>query len=588
MEDIIYKALEKDRELRYQSVTDIRTDLRRLESSGAPPFLGMTTEAGTGTGEVLPLKYALPCFGMLVLCLIAAPLFRQQLDLVMQASTYSPEVLGQKSRDIAAALGYTRQPTDSALTLSYRHDLLSYLYSLPPPGIGSEWLAAEAPLRADYRESLTFLIAKPVGKVTPDNPPPVEPGMTRVVLDGGGRLRQFSSVPLPDVDEVSQSIPPEAVFRAAGLDAARFRETAPDRLSRPHALQIRAWKGPHPSLPHTELTVEIGLAKGHVTWAQVRFPWEKPAALPPRTSFPAKVVERMVVCVYVIGLLLATYLAVRNWKLGKTDRKTGFRLAAAFVILNLVTWIGRVHIVPDSSMLSLLYSHFGIGLVYAATLWILYSALEPILDWRGPDSNLAWKRLVAGRWSDAQVSAHILIGASVGTFIGLITVLMIFGFAKQSHWLDIPLDFSQGTRGWLAAHASLLRGSFFAGIIMFSSVLALRRLARSDTLAMVLAAAVWTLVATQMWLSPQWAVVMPSHFALSVLLFFIMLRFGLVAGLMALIFANEALHLLPFLGASWNAWYAPYGLATMILLLAIGLFAFWRSLGNREFFGTVP
>jgi hypothetical protein len=54
----------------------------------------------------------------------------------------------------------------------------------------------------------------------------------------------------------------------------------------------------------------------------------------------------------------------------------------------------------------------------------------------------------------------------------------------------------------------------------------------------------------------------------------------LVAALAAIVFANEALHLLPFQGASWNAWYAPYGLATMALLLAIGLFAFRRSLGN--------
>jgi len=164
--------------------------------------------------------------------------------------------------------------------------------------------------------------------------------------------------------------------------------------------------------------------------------------------------------------------------------------------------------------------------------------------------------------------------------MGLITVLMIFGFAKRSHWIDIPLDASQGTRGWLSAQTSLLRGSAFEGIIMFFSVLGLRKLARREMPAVVLPALVWTLVATTMWLSPQWAVVMPTQFALFAVLFFVMLRLGLVAALAAIVFANEALHLLPFQGASWNAWYAPYGLATMALLLAIGLFAFRRSLGN--------
>ena len=115
---------------------------------------------------------------------------------------------------------------------------------------------------------------------------------------------------------------------------------------------------------------------------------------------------------------------------------------------------------------------------------------------------------------------------------------------------------------------------------MFFSVLGLRKLARREMPAVVLPALVWTLVATTMWLSPQWAVVMPTQFALFAVLFFVMLRLGLVAALAAIVFANEALHLLPFQGASWNAWYAPYGLATMALLLAIGLFAFRRSLGN--------
>ena len=39
------------------------------------------------------------------------------------------------------------------------------------------------------------------------------------------------------------------------------------------------------------------------------------------------------------------------------------------------------------------------------------------------------------------------------------------------------------------------------------------------------------------------------------------------------------------LGADWKTWYAPSGLATMLLLLGIAMFAFWRSLGSRELFG---
>ncbi|MBZ5624151.1 MAG: hypothetical protein LAQ69_36450 [Acidobacteriia bacterium] len=40
------------------------------------------------------------------------------------------------------------------------------------------------------------------------------------------------------------------------------------------------------------------------------------------------------------------------------------------------------------------------------------------------------------------------------------------------------------------------------------------------------------------------------------------------------------------LGGDWKAWFAPAGLATLLLLLGIALFAFWRSLGSRELLGA--
>jgi hypothetical protein len=36
------------------------------------------------------------------------------------------------------------------------------------------------------------------------------------------------------------------------------------------------------------------------------------------------------------------------------------------------------------------------------------------------------------------------------------------------------------------------------------------------------------------------------------------------------------------LGTDWRAWYVPANLTTLLLLVAIAVFAFWRSLGDRE------
>jgi hypothetical protein len=38
-------------------------------------------------------------------------------------------------------------------------------------------------------------------------------------------------------------------------------------------------------------------------------------------------------------------------------------------------------------------------------------------------------------------------------------------------------------------------------------------------------------------------------------------------------------------GSDWTTWYAPYGLATLALLVGIALFAFRQSLGSRELLG---
>ena len=91
-----------------------------------------------------------------------------------------------------------------------------------------EWYAAEAPIVSFYRESPQPLDARPFGLVTTLNPPPLSPGMVTVVLDGNGRLRDFAAVPY---DDGSAPVPPETVFRAAGLDMAgvyrdRSAETA--------------------------------------------------------------------------------------------------------------------------------------------------------------------------------------------------------------------------------------------------------------------------------------------------------------------------------------------------------------------------
>src|SRR5260370_3693072 len=108
---------------------------------------------------------------------------------------YSPEVLRQKSREVAAALGYPTRPVDSNLRVQERASLVPYLRTLPEPRKWDEWLASEAPVVSKYRESPAALVAEPSGDVTDTNPPQLALVMASVMLDGRGLLIEFSAIP---------------------------------------------------------------------------------------------------------------------------------------------------------------------------------------------------------------------------------------------------------------------------------------------------------------------------------------------------------------------------------------------------------
>ena len=67
-------------------------------------------------------------------------------------------------------------------------------------------------------------------------------------------------------------------------------------------------------------------------------------------------------------------------------------------------------------------------------------------------------------------------------------------------------------------------------------------------------------------------------------IFIVLLRVGLVATITAVFFINSFNALT--LGLDLTTWYAPYGLATLTLLLSIAVVAFWKSLGAGGLLGN--
>ncbi len=543
--------------------------------------------AAAGETEGLPLKYSVPCLVAIILCLFAIPLQRQRTDALVQAPLeFPPQVLAQKARDLASAFGFPRKPADSEIELRGRDDLIDYLKKLPKPHKLREWFAAEAPVAAEYRESLKPLYAAPFGQITRDNPAPVEPGMIAVVLDGNGRLRDFNAIPYEGSGAADSPVDAAAVFRAAGLDMAAFAETPPVSILRGPTDQLRAWKGPHPVLPNTQLTVEIGWWKGRVTSAKVFAPWDKPDA---GANPPPDTLGKIAVYAAFVLLAFAILLARRNWKLQRADRKGAFRVTAAKFLLAGVAWIGTVHAVADIRTLYLLFNSLGDWTLAAALLWVLYLALEPELRARWPHSIVTWNRLLVGRWKDPQVCGHILIGAAAGVLMLALADLTTRFFLSEDIGVGGGLETTLGTRHWLGTHANTLSSLPMTGFALFLIVFGIRLLVKKNLPAALLAAALavfFNFGDNPGRILEHWQVLLPIYFGLFSLLIFVMLRMGLVAFCAAIFFLNTASRIIA--GTDWTTWYAPFGLATLSLLIGIALFAFWRSLGSRELLGVEP
>lgn len=536
--------------------------------------------ASAGTTEGMALHYSLPCLAVILLCLFGAPFLKQRTVAFFQSAVdYPPDVLRQKARDIAVSFGYTRKPQDADLWLDQRTDLLNFLRPLSAPDL-KKWIAAEAPILGVYRESPTFLVAEPDGFLTSNNPPPLQPGMAEVVLDGEGRLRGFTGNPYQSA-QPAQASKIEAVFRAAELDFGTFEEVAPQTVPASASDNFRAWRGKHPAMPNTAVTVEVASWKGQITGAKFLWPWTKEPGL--NSSNSSSIRDSVSYSLEVGAFLFACFLARRNWKAGRGDRRGALRIGIARVFLGVLAWLGEVHAVPQGSMLDLFFRSLADTLFAATILMLLYLALEPAVRSRWPHSIVTWSRLLGGRWKDAQVGGHILIGAAVGVVLWTATVLQEL-FAPGDAGMG-GLYLLNGPRHWAAGMLDRVSEGMTTGLVVFFVIFVLRTLLRKDWLAAIVGSLLFASMEGDLVNSVHWWTDFAVYVALFTGIVFVLLRFGMLASIAAVFFINLINGVT--LGTDWTTWYAPTGIATLTVALGIALFAFKQSMGGAKIPGSL-
>jgi hypothetical protein len=586
VERVVRRCLDPDPAKRPASALSVSAALPGGDPLAAALAAGETPSpelvASSGKVDGLALRYSIPCLVLAFACVVGSFFLREQsLQLAAPALELSPEVLAQRARDTAAEFGYTRRPADQFRDLFSHSTLLEWLRKQPEKK-WREWMTVEAPYGLDYRESPEPLNASPFGTVDLENPAPIKPGMVTAEVDGHGRLLRFQA--LPYGDGAITPVPPETIFKALRFDLTKFQEMTPTFTPRYASDVTRAWKGQHPVIANAPVSVQVAWWKGQVTEVAVETPWRPLKAPPEQQSMAEKVRGFVSLALSGLGILFAILFARRNWKLGRTDRQGAFKLAIFKVVTVALIWFGTVHGVASQDMAGYLWSAAGDWLFSGAFIWLLYLALEPALRARWPHSIVTWNRVLAGRWSDPQVGAHVLIGATVGC--------LMWASAVSAEILVNPapgvvspgrLGIALGTRTWIASYASQVSNALNVGIFGFFAIFGMRTALKKDWLAALAASVLFTLMEAQVIGASDWFFRGALYLTIYGGLIFTLLRLGLLATMVTIFFINNMSALL--IGWDWKVWFAPAGLASFALLSGILIWAFRNSLGSQSLVG---
>jgi hypothetical protein len=604
---VILRCLEKDPKARPASAVQVALALPGGDPLQAALAMGETPSpemvAAAGGDTVLRPAVAVACLLAIIIGLVAAVHFRSKMRLIdVTPFENPPEVLAGKAREIIAQLGYSERPADSAHGFEYDHQYLDYVRRQVPAG---DWRqpfsqGRPAPIYFWRRESPQQLL--PIAQVRPtsssdlpdlaqvnENDPPITPESLSLRLDMQGRLIRFSAMP-SQLDEGPRHSPqPDKddwarLFAVAGIDAAHLSPTEPSRTP-PNAFDARAaWSGTFPEQPSLSIRVEAAAWRGRPVYFEVIGPWatqergvavqhiNRMAKWARTTSALAPAAPSWSSAILSLAMVfLGGMLALRNWRQGRSDRKGAFRLTV-FVFLGLLVavWV-------ESGVISF---NSGFCFYFACITWVLYLGLEPYVRRRWPTMLISWSRLLVGRFRDPLVGRDVLFGLLIGIVINLIRVPFMYispnPFAFSPNFETLLKGLS-GAR--LAAGNLVLLAVWpvILALMLLFMLFLLRLVARRDWLAVVL----WALFCVAGFYTGNWQVLVMVFLQFG-LLAVAMTRYGLVA-LAGATFVVFAVINFP-VTLNFSVWYAGIGLAPLVAVLALAVFAFHTSLGGQKVF----
>ncbi len=588
VDNLIRRCLDPDPARRPASALSIAAALPGGDPLAAALAAGETPSpelvAAAGRTGALAKQYSLPCLIVTFAVVVAAPFLSGRVTAyTMVPHDLTPAVLERKAIEVAAQMGYSARPKDTHVRLVGRSSLMNLLHRQPggrDHGKLKEWLSRESPLMAIVRTSPEWMFGTSNGFIDDDNPALTKRGMTLVALDGHGYLRGFRGIPaqLPP----GASFDPVPVFRAIGWDPAQFAETDSQLIPTAPSDRVMSFRGKPEVLPGVEIVIDMASWRGQLTELRILFPWmTADGQRKPQGGIPEELIVGASFVAAAVGILFAVLLAVRNWKLNRTDRQGAFRLAVFQYSVVALVWLLAAHFPPAAPTGNILLIGGVQSLLVPLACWTLYLALEPLVRARWPQALITWSRLLSGHWRDAQVNGHALVGIAVGALVwAVLTILQILEGVPDS--VNDPEQLKQAGL-WVARLGGTVGGAVITGMVLLFVFLGLRVLLRRDWIAAVVSAVILAVLTSGNAAGGSWALRLGAVTLLFGLMIYLLLRLGLVATI-ALVCTINWLGGLT-LGTDWSQWYTSYGVARLALLGAVTAWTFRDSLGGQDLFG---
>ena len=501
--------------------------------------------------------------------------------------------LDDRAREIAASLGFTAAPFDSAHGLGINNSFVRYVGEKDRSA--TRWNG----LRNGPASVLLFWRRESPQAIVPlgdewipalENPPPTVSGMLRITLDDAGRLVFLEAVPpLMDRNIKAVNTPPwNALFAAAGLDITRFRSVEPLWIPRAHGTDWAAWEGTRADWPDVTLRIESSAYKGVPISFRTLGPWTPPEQPPaPLSRRFLQIAPNIVGNLLLVGTIL---LARMNLRAGRGDRRGAARLFVFTAAVWFAAWIiGARHYWSFDIDNDRFFEFLPRALFDAGILWMLYIALEPYVRRFSPGILISWTRVLSGQIVDARVGRDILIGVVVGVAMSLLGFVAMVMPGLMGDSPPTPratnLMFLMGAPATVTVLLRIVPNALQIATAMAVVFAFGRALLRNTLGAAVVAACVLAVfvAAESDWDRPLITVLVLLGFVVPMIA--TLIYFGLLAGTAAFL-VSQALNNAP-LTLDFARPYAVGAMWSILLVVSLALFGFYASRKGQPLFGRL-